>query len=136
MIEQFDILAISEHCLFQEQLGMLKLSCDNTYNCTAATADDNPPILSGKAAHGGVVLLWKVAIDDYVSPWITSNQTVLSDFNVISLVMNYYLLQVFTCLRLVITLKNTVSISIIFGHYTIPCLQVVKSFSWTTSVVI
>ena len=47
---------------------MLKLSCDNTYNCIAASADDNPPILSGKAAHGGVALLWKVAIDDYISP--------------------------------------------------------------------
>ena len=46
---------------------MLKLSCDNTYNCIAASADDNPPILSGKAAHGGVALLWKVAIDDYIS---------------------------------------------------------------------
>ena len=47
---------------------MLKLSCDNTYNCIAASADDNPPIFSGKAAHGGVALLWKVAIDDYISP--------------------------------------------------------------------
>ena len=27
-----------------------------------------PPILSGKAAHGGVALLWKVAIDDDISP--------------------------------------------------------------------
>ena len=41
---------------------MLKLSCDNTYNCIAASADDNPPILSAKAAHGGVALLWKVAL--------------------------------------------------------------------------
>ena len=57
LIEQFDILAISEHCLFQEQLGMLKLSRDNTYNCVTASADDNvTPILSGKAAHGGVAL--------------------------------------------------------------------------------
>ena len=47
---------------------MLKLSCDNTDNCIAASADDNPTILSGKAAHGGVALLWKVAIDDYISP--------------------------------------------------------------------
>ena len=41
---------------------MLKLSCDNTHNCIAASADDNPPILSAKAAHGGVALLWKVAL--------------------------------------------------------------------------
>ena len=67
-MEQFDVLAVSEHCLFQEQLGMLKLSCDNTYNCIAVSADNNPPIFSGKAANGGVALLWKVAIDDYTSP--------------------------------------------------------------------
>ena len=47
---------------------MLKLSCDNTYNYIAASADDSPPILSGKAAHGGVALLWTVAIDDCMSP--------------------------------------------------------------------
>ena len=62
------ILAISEHCLFQEQLGILKSSCGNTYNRIAASANDNPPILSGKAAHGSVALLWKVSIDDYISP--------------------------------------------------------------------
>ena len=67
MIDQFDILAISEHYLFQEQLGILKSSCGNTYNCIAASANDNLPILSGKAANGGVALLWKVAIDNYIS---------------------------------------------------------------------
>ena len=57
---------------------MLKLTCDNTYNCIAASADDNLPILSGKAAHGDVALLWKVAIDDYISPLdnIKSDRTV------------------------------------------------------------
>ena len=49
-------------------MGTLKNSCGNTYNCIAASANDNPPILSEKAAHGGVALLWKVAIDDYISP--------------------------------------------------------------------
>ena len=68
LIEQYDILAISEHCLFQEQLRMLKRSCDNTNNCIAVSADDNPSILSGKAAHGAVALLWKAATDDYISP--------------------------------------------------------------------
>ena len=31
------------------------------------SANDNPPILSGKAVHGGVALLWKVSADDYIS---------------------------------------------------------------------
>ena len=68
---------------------MLKLSCDNTYNCIV---DDNPPILSGKAAHGGVALLWKVAIDDYISPLHNMKSDRIVGFNVISLVMKYYLL--------------------------------------------
>ena len=68
MIDQFDILAISEHCLLQKQLGILKSSCGNTLHCSAASANDNLPFLSGKAAHRGVALLWKVAIDDYISP--------------------------------------------------------------------
>ena len=49
-------------------MGILKSNCSNTYDCIAASANDNPPILSGKAAHGGVALLWKVAIEDYISP--------------------------------------------------------------------
>ena len=31
------------------------------------SANSNPPILSGKAAHRGVALLWKIANDDYMS---------------------------------------------------------------------
>ena len=45
-----------------------ELSCENTCNCIAASADDNPLVLSRKAAHGGVALLWKVATDCYISP--------------------------------------------------------------------
>ena len=30
MIDQFDILAISEHSLFEEQLGILKTTTDGT----------------------------------------------------------------------------------------------------------
>ena len=55
--------------------------------------DDNPPILSGIAAHGGVALLWKVAIDDYIPPLDNiKSDHITSEFNVISLFMNYYLL--------------------------------------------
>ena len=59
MISQFDILAISEHSLFEEHLGILKSATDNTYNFHAVSASDNPCIISGEKAHGGVVLLWK-----------------------------------------------------------------------------
>ena len=41
---------------------MLKLSCDNTYNCIVGSADNDPPILSGKAAHGGVALLGRLPV--------------------------------------------------------------------------
>ena len=34
----------------------------------AVSSNENPPILLGKAAHGGVALLWKISLDIYVSP--------------------------------------------------------------------
>ena len=34
----------------------------------AVSADDNPHILSGNIAHGGVALLWRPTIDDFVTP--------------------------------------------------------------------
>ena len=42
IIDQFDILAISEHSLFEEQLGILKTATDGTYNYHAVSASDNP----------------------------------------------------------------------------------------------
>ena len=68
MISQFDILAISEHFLFEEQLGILKYATDNTYNFHAVSASDNPSIISGEKAHEGVALLWKTSFDDYITP--------------------------------------------------------------------
>ena len=47
IVDQFDILAISEHSLFEEH---------------------NPRIISGEQAHGGVALLWKYSINDFVTP--------------------------------------------------------------------
>ena len=68
IIDQFDILAISEHSLFEEQLGILKTATDGTYNYHAVSASDNPRIISGKQAHGGLALLWKYSINDFVTP--------------------------------------------------------------------
>ena len=68
IIDQFDILAISEHSLFEEQLGILKTAADGTYNYHAVSASDNPRIISGEQAHGGVALLWKYSINDFVTP--------------------------------------------------------------------
>ena len=78
LIARFDILAISEHSLFKEQLGVLESCTDNTYNSIAVSASDNPPVLSGNLAHGGVALLWKRTFDDYISPLenITSDRIV------------------------------------------------------------
>ena len=68
MISQFDILAISEHSLFEEQLGIFKSATDNAYNFHAVSASDNPCIIGGEKAHGGVALLWKTSLDDYITP--------------------------------------------------------------------
>ena len=71
----FDIFGISEHSLFQEQLDLIKEATGNTYNCHAACAFDNPAVVSGEIAHGGVALLWKYAINDF----ITTLETINSD---------------------------------------------------------
>ena len=68
LFNSFDIFAISEHCLFEEQLEILEASINYTYKSTAVSAEDNPSILSGKAAYGGVALFWKNCIKDIVTP--------------------------------------------------------------------
>ena len=68
MINCLDIFTICEHCLFEEQLEILESSTNYVYKSIAVSADDNPHILSGRIAHGGVALLWKRTIDDFVTP--------------------------------------------------------------------
>ena len=68
MVNYFDIFAISEHSLFEEQLDMFDRYIDLSYKWTAVSSKDNPPILSDKPAHGGVALFWKISIDDFVTP--------------------------------------------------------------------
>ena len=46
---------------------MLESNTNYVYKSIAVSADDNPYILSGGIAHGGVALLWKRTIDDFVS---------------------------------------------------------------------
>ena len=41
--------------------------------CIAVSASDNPPLLSGQNAHGGVALFWKHAFDDYITPLTNTN---------------------------------------------------------------
>ena len=62
LVNSFDIFAISEHCLYEEQLEILEASINYTYKSTAVSEEDNPSILSGKAAHGGVALFWKTVL--------------------------------------------------------------------------
>ena len=47
---------------------MLESSTHYVYKSIAVSADDNPHILSGSIAHGGVALVWKRTIDDFVTP--------------------------------------------------------------------
>ena len=54
--------------MFEEQLGILKTATDSTYNYHAVSASDNPRIISGEKVHGGVALLWKYSINDFVTP--------------------------------------------------------------------
>ena len=46
---------------------MLESSTNYVCKCIAVSADDNPHILSGSIALGGVALLWKRTTDDFVT---------------------------------------------------------------------
>ena len=117
LIACFDILVISEHSLFKEQLGMLESCTDNTYNSIAVSASDNPPVLSGNLAHGGVAL-WKRTLNDYISPLenISSDRIVgiqcnFPNKNLLFVLGVYYH-------HPTPNLKNFRNTSIIFGLYT------------------
>ena len=49
----FNIFAGSEHCLYEEQLGLFDSATNYTFKCTAVSTFDNPAILLGKPAHRG-----------------------------------------------------------------------------------
>ena len=80
--------------------------------------------LSGKAAHGGVALLWKVAIDDNIkSDPIVGIQCDLPGYELLFITGAY--------------LPSAIYIPEEYrGYCTIPCLQIVKSFSRATLMVI
>ena len=91
LIARFDILVISEHFLFKEQLGMLESCTDNTYNSIAVSASDNPPVLSGNLAHGDVALLGNARLMTIFLPWKTLVLIVLWEFNAIFPIRTCYL---------------------------------------------
>ena len=68
LVNLFSILAISEHYRHEEQLDFFKTVTDDSYNYTTISANDNPPLLSGKPAHGGVALFWKHCFGNFISP--------------------------------------------------------------------
>ena len=81
IIDQFDILAISEHSLFEEQLGILKTATDGTYNYHAVSASDNPRIISGEKAHGGLHCFGNIQLTILLPQLKASNLTVSWELN-------------------------------------------------------
>ena len=66
ILNQFDIFSVSEHWLFEEQL--CKLECvDSRFVGYGKASQDNPNILSGQRGQGGVGMLWKAGLSDFVS---------------------------------------------------------------------
>ena len=47
-------------------MDFFKTFTDDAYNYTAVSANDNPPLLSGKPAHERIALFWKRSFDKYV----------------------------------------------------------------------
>ena len=52
ILNQFDIFAITEHWLFEEQFGKLE-HLTNDYTDFGVASQNNPDKLSGQRAHGG-----------------------------------------------------------------------------------
>ena len=99
-------LQISEHCLFEEQLEILEASINYTYKSTAVSAEDNPSILSGKAAHGGVALFWKNCINDMVTPLENIDSDRIVGYVAILMITVLFLFLVFICPPLAILLRS------------------------------
>ena len=70
---------------------MLKSATDNSFNYHAVSASDNPQILSGELAHGGVALMWKYSLDDLFAPLITLSLIVSWELNVNLIDVDHYL---------------------------------------------
>ena len=67
VLDRFDVLALSEHWLFEEQLHKISnYSCDFTGYGIASQS--NPDILSGRRGHGEIGILWSTAFSDFASP--------------------------------------------------------------------
>ena len=47
---------------------MFKTATNSSYNYHAVSANDNPAILSGERAHGGVALIWNHTIHNFIAP--------------------------------------------------------------------
>ena len=120
IINKFHIFAISEHCLFTEQLDLLKQCTDYRYNCTAVSSDHNSLILSGKRGHGGVAIFWDMSHNDYVEP--------LSGIDcdrIVEIKYNFPNLWPFFVLAVYLPSSNhddCLNILICFDLCTIPCL--------------
>ena len=48
LIDSFDVLAISEHCFFEEQLGTVTSKYENNYNCIAVSSNETHPYCQEK----------------------------------------------------------------------------------------
>ena len=124
----------SEHSLFEEQLDIFHRCTDLSYKWTAVSSKDNPPTSSGKPAHGGAALFWKISIDDLVTPLenIDSDRMVgiRSDFP-----DSDTLFILFIYLRRITPLMSLMHVSTTYGLYMSPWIPKALWLSWATLMV-
>ena len=88
LIDNFDILAILEHCLFEEQLGTLTSKCNNNYNCIAVSSElKTHPYCQKKRRMVALLYCGKSHFTIMLVLQKTSILTVLWEFNAISVDM-------------------------------------------------
>ena len=121
IINSFDILALSEHCLFEEQHSLLKMATDGAYNYYAASSCDNPCIASGQRAHGGLHCFGDTQLTILLPLLKTLILTALSALNMNLTVESHYLFSVLICPPPVIPLRNIENVLTFFRRYVILC---------------
>ena len=65
IFQNSDIICLSEHCLFEEQKTLL-LEYSSDHDGIVVCSNDNLDFMDGRQGYGGVAILWKRMLSDFV----------------------------------------------------------------------
>ena len=65
ILQNSDIICLSEHCLFEEQKTLLS-EYSPDHDGIVVCSNDNPDFMDGRRGYSGVAILWKRMLSDFV----------------------------------------------------------------------